>query len=183
MSIWHERRAMTVEERFWSYVNKGDGRGCWNWTGSCAGGRYGKFKVNGQRVLAHRFSWFLAHGSYPSNGRRVCHKCDNEKCVRPRHFFEGTSLDNSRDMANKNRGAIGLKNGMYTHPESRIFGVTPTNAKLTLSTAIEIRRRYNLGEVTQQALAHKFGVSFQQISRIIRGERWVKLGAGEPEKL
>lgn len=36
----------------------------------------------------------------------------------------------------------------------------------------EIRKLYATGTITQKSLARQFGVCKQQISRIVRGERW-----------
>lgn len=52
---------------------------------------------------------------------------------------------------------------------------TPPSAKLTITKAREIQARYGFGGVKQIELAREYGVSNQQISRIVRGEQWVGL--------
>jgi len=179
MSIWHTRRRMSPVERFWSYVIKQD-TGCWEWTGSTISGKYGKLKVKGKRIGTHRFSYQLHFGEIP-RGIFVCHHCDNMRCVNPSHLFIGTAKDNNRDASMKGRTAVGERNGMYTHPESRAWGVTPTNAKLTRQHVDAIRSLYATGNVRYIDLSRQFGVSFQQIGRIIKGKHWT-YGAGEKEK-
>jgi hypothetical protein len=82
-------------ERFWSRVTKTDT--CWLWS---AKGR-GAFVIDGRQYVAARISFLIHHGRYPT--LLVCHHCDNPRCVRPDHLFEGTSKDNSQDMVRKGR--------------------------------------------------------------------------------
>src|SRR4051812_130307 len=86
-------------ERFWDKVNK-DGE-CWEWIAGSRGRGYGAFKYKGKIHDAHRFSWYLTYGKWPSMW--VLHKCDNRKCVKPEHLFEGTAKDNFQDAVSKGR--------------------------------------------------------------------------------
>lgn len=85
------RKWGTPEERFWSFVNKGDG--CWNWTGSVNPLGYATIWVNSARVPAHRFSWSLANGPIP-DGMLIDHICHNPSCVNPRHLRLATKKQN-----------------------------------------------------------------------------------------
>lgn len=97
-------------ERFWSRVDKHGPTmthmrtKCWEWLGACVSGGYGSLWVEGRNWSAHRYAWFLAHGTDPATC--VLHRCDNRKCVRPLHLFEGTHLDNVRDCISKGRNAV-----------------------------------------------------------------------------
>src|SRR6266566_4632547 len=52
--------------------------------------------------LAHRLIYLYIYGKL-SKRKLVCHDCDNPPCCNPRHLFEGTYLDNNRDMISKGR--------------------------------------------------------------------------------
>jgi len=76
---------------------------CWEWTGAVNPGGYGVVKVAGRTVLVHRVSLELALGRPLANGMYSCHKCDNRRCLRPRHLYEGTPEDNARDCVDRGR--------------------------------------------------------------------------------
>jgi len=87
-------------ERFWKKVAKG--RGCWEWKGAIRRDGYGVLSFKGRKLIAaHRAAWLLAYGELPA--KFVCHSCDNKRCVRPSHLFEGTAKDNHDDMTRKGR--------------------------------------------------------------------------------
>lgn len=148
----------TLEERFWVHVNKNgpilklELGPCWEWTGSLVDARYGKTRVNGKCTLAHRAAWFLETGRWPLS--LALHKCDNGKCVRFSHLFEGNQVDNIRDMD--------LKGRRDTGPSS----------KLTRENVNEIRNLYSTGNYTQAEIGRKFGVNQTNVGSITRGKTW-----------
>lgn len=89
--------------RFHSYL-VADGE-CLVWTGPRVGGTdYGKIKVDGRHLRAHRLAWMIAVGSIPDETPCVLHRCDRPACCRVEHLFLGTHADNHRDRAIKRRG-------------------------------------------------------------------------------
>jgi len=142
---------------FWTHVDfLGD---CWMWTGSLNRAGYGRLTFSGRSFTAHRCAYEFLLGAIPS-GMFACHHCDEPPCVRPDHLFLGAAVDNTRDMIQKNRGAV---------PPSA--GSANGHARLDELRVLEIRERFAAGE-TPGMLAATFGVSSSSINGIIRGSAW-----------
>jgi hypothetical protein len=142
---------MDPVERFFSRVRKGPG--CWQWVGAATPRGYGKLSVNNKLMYAHRFS-YLHHKGELDAGKLVCHTCDNPSCVNPDHLFQGTSLDNSRDMSLKGRAPKG---------------------RLSESQVAAIRRRYSAGE-TAMSVAKDYGCSDTLVYGIAAGRFYRGVG-------
>lgn len=143
-------------ESFFGRINKT--KSCWIWTGKLLHG-YGRVALNNREILAHRLSWFFAHGEIPEN-KLVCHKCDNTLCVNPSHLFIGTQTDNMRDCSNKNRLGGEFKKGILPH-----------NTRLSFDDVRNIRQRITSGE-TLSSIARFYGHTVANISDIKRGKNW-----------
>jgi hypothetical protein len=133
------------------------GNGCLEYTGCKDGLGYGHFWMNDRLWLAHRAAWELEECPIP-DGMLVCHRCDNPSCIAVAHLFLGSDADNSRDMVTKGRGRV-------------LRGRDNPRAKLTEHQVRSIRRADAHG-MMRVTLAHKYGVSDAQITRICRGESW-----------
>lgn len=72
---------------------------CWLWQGAKHGqGRgYGKFKLGGKNVSAHKASHLLFIGPV-AEGLVVGHQCNNEACVSPHHLKAETQSSNIKYM-------------------------------------------------------------------------------------
>lgn len=91
-----------VFQRFWKHVTiPNNQEACWEWTGKTRG-RFRLGNKDAPLVSPYRYSYELLNGKIPDEFI-LCHKCDNERCVRPGHLFVGTHSANTRDMYSKNR--------------------------------------------------------------------------------
>jgi hypothetical protein len=103
----------TLEERFWSKVEKTDT--CWNWTASKRNG-YGRIWLFGDEPHqreAHHVAVFLTTGSWALG--ELDHLCRNRACVNPDHLEEVTHRENT------SRGFRGV---LKPDKRSRFLGVT-----------------------------------------------------------
>jgi hypothetical protein len=151
-------------ERFWGKVDVCGEDECWEWQARINNGGYGQFRFdpNKAHYPAHRASWILANGEIPER-LIVCHKCDNRKCVNPKHLFLGTHKDNMQDMIKK-----GGQNYYQLPPRK---GSEHGCSKLTESQIFEIREKLKQG-LSCCAIGREYGVSNQLINRIKQGEAW-----------
>ena len=76
--------------------------GCMEWSGYLNQKGYGVIHAFGKHYFTHRLMWILKNGKI-SNGKLICHICDNPPCINYKHLFKGTHLDNNKDMILKGR--------------------------------------------------------------------------------
>jgi hypothetical protein len=80
-------------DRFWEKVDQsGD---CWIWKAYVTRCGYGRFRVNGQTILAHRQAWILTRGPIPPD-LTIDHLCRVTRCVNPDHMELVSGAENSR---------------------------------------------------------------------------------------
>lgn len=123
-------------------------RSCWTWVGARNNAGYGVLNSKSFRGLAHRYSYQEFVGEL-KGGLVILHTCDTPHCVNPKHLVLGTHQQNMADMKRKGRNSA--------------------TVKLTDSEVRRIRELYDEGDVSQSALARKFGVSQTYIGLLVRG--------------
>lgn len=175
--------------RFWSYVEKQPGDGCWLWKGSFYPNGYGRFSFNGAGRRVHRLS-YLIHKEFIPYEMNVCHKCDVKNCIRPSHLWKGTQQENMTDMVKKGRSLTGERHPFAGKPEkyhrgdahwsrqrpdevSR--GVDHGMVKLTPKQILEIRALWKIRWGRQWQIAEKYGIGQPHVSSIVRRAVWAHL--------
>jgi len=152
------------KKRFWSKVDKTES--CWEWTGAKSTDGYGYMWILRQKlsIKTHRLSYIYEYGLVEKE-LCVCHRCDNPKCVRPDHLWQGTTAENNFDRIAKGRTAshVGEKN---------------PSAKLKKEDIMEIKELRKTG-LSQQKIANIFHVSQVRISMILLGKTWKHLSSLE----
>ena len=123
--------------------------GCWVYKKS-ASGVYGKVRWRCKWYSAHRSSYEAFIGPVPE-GKWVCHKCDNPKCINPDHLFIGSASENRRDAIRKNRIPMGEKNHF---------------SRFTNDQVAEIRSLREEG-FTYERISRIFNCSFTYINKIL----------------
>jgi len=82
-------------------------KGCLEWQGKIGSNGYPYINYYAKYESIHRIIWKIIKGDIPK-GIKICHTCDNTKCVNILHLFKGTQLDNMKDMVSKGRQAKGF---------------------------------------------------------------------------
>lgn len=120
-----------VADRFWNFVELAPA--CWLWTGALVGG-YGKFKVDGKSVAAHRWSYEEYVGPIPEGLQldHLCHtrdvvncvasgQCMHARCVNPSHLEPVTGQENSLRGAKSVLPRVFCRRGHEWTPANSFF--------------------------------------------------------------
>jgi hypothetical protein len=87
--------------------------------GNSPAGRYRQVKINDQIIKVSRLALELKLGRPIREGYFACHHCDNKRCVRPDHLYEGTPKDNTRDRIKRNQESMANFLTYVRSPENR----------------------------------------------------------------
>jgi len=129
---------------------------CWIYNGYLDRDGYGIF--DGYRT--HRIAYFLRNGTFDPT-MFVLHNCDIRNCINPDHLYLGTHLDNMKDRYDRNRVAIGEKNGWALLSDNDVINI--------LELVID-------GQFTKiEQISEYFGCSNHPIYRIFLGQNWTHI--------
>jgi len=95
---------------------------CWFWKGEITNMGYGRIRVKGKNIGAHRLAFELAKGKIPE-GMLVLHSCDVRSCVNPDHLRVGTQKQNQEDARLRNRTCFGEKNNKSKLTEEDVVAI------------------------------------------------------------
>lgn len=147
-------RRYDIQSQFWARVDVRSDDECWPFLGPLQHKGYGQgwFRVSGGVTRsAHRASWIIHHGS--PGELFVLHRCDNRRCVNPRHLFLGTNADNMADMTRKGRQARGARVAITRLAEDQVRAIKASTE-------------------SQSALARRYGVAVATVAAILQGRSW-----------
>lgn len=120
------------EVRFWKQVDKGDGDGCWLWTGQRSKDGYGRFWVSSNptvRVRAHRWAYEHANGPIPDD-LPLDHLCRTLLCVKPSHLEVVTHRQNILRGVGPSAKAAAQTHCIHGHPfDEANTRITPAGAR------------------------------------------------------
>lgn len=140
---------------FWAKVDVRGPDECWPWLGAKLRDGYGSVKFCGQPLSSHRVAFFLSNGML-SEGKDICHTCDNPPCCNPLHLFAGTRKQNIEDCVAKDRQNKGIDHRL---------------AKLNDELVRCLRKDHEAGMGCRR-LASKYQIHRATVSQVLKGITW-----------
>lgn len=124
-----------------------DERGCWVFSGFTDNDGYGRLKVDGKNVSAHRFSYEHYHGVCIPDGYVIDHKCFNPSCTNPNHLECVTPSENSKRARHPNKLKTHCVRG---HPlEGDNLYLSKDNWRYCKACRAQAMKRYKTKEVSK----------------------------------
>jgi hypothetical protein len=140
--------------RFYKHINiieEGPDAGCWETDYCNDRDGYTHFNLSNGignhriKLGSHRFMYQIQNPDENIDGLLVCHSCDHPWCVNPDHLWLGTSIDNMKDMTNKNRQAKGSNHALSILNENNIKCMLNDILSGKLTNIAKIATKYNVG--------------------------------------
>jgi len=127
--------------------------GCKIWPLYIEKNKYGRIRIEKERMSAHRASFYIFKGKLLPDAF-ICHKCDVPSCVNPDHLYQGNAFTNTQDMVKRQR---------------HMHGTSHYNHKLSIKEIQTIRNEYN---DFLKNLSKKYNLKKDSISDIINRRSW-----------
>jgi hypothetical protein len=113
-------------------------------------------KVRYRTERAHVVALTGKLGRPLTEGMQANHHCDNRACIQREHVYEGTQIQNIKDMWDRGRGYSAFRNGTLGTPR-----------KLSAKEEDVIRQQYAGGDISMRELAGKHGICKATVSDIV----------------
>lgn len=132
----------------------------WPFNRNCHG--YAYVGIEGRKRIVSRMVCEIVHGEPASPDMEAAHTCGRgaDGCVAPNHLRWATHIENEADKGVHGTKNIGGRNGGAKIAEAEVREI------LALA-----------GSTSQKALASRYGISQQTVSKIVRREKWGWLDA------
>ena len=127
---------------------------CRIWTGKVGGPGYPRIMIKRKHYSGHRLVARVWHG-IPQPGDYACHKCDNRRCLNPKHIYWGSQKDNMKDAQRRERTERG---------EDRCNSILTESDVLDM---LEVADQYNYEE-----LGSMFGVHGATARDVVLRNTW-----------
>jgi hypothetical protein len=159
--VRHNPIEADIRQYFWSLVDKngplpdpatGVKSKCRLWLGSVTDQGYGRFRSGGETYMATRYAW-QEMGKPDPGALTVSTRCSNKLCVR--HLYTRTRAE---IMASVSRRCASVEASHL--------------ARVSSKQELLIRKLYTKGNVTQRALAERFGMWTSNVKRILARRSW-----------
>lgn len=92
--------------------------GCIEWRGAVDAQGYGRLRVDGRMMLAHRAAWLVAHGGVPAD-KELDHTCHNPPCINVAHLRPSTKSENQQNRLGANVNSRTGIRGVMLRPSGR----------------------------------------------------------------
>lgn len=157
-----ERRRGGVTDEWFSQQLDKNLSGCWEWKRCLSRKGYGQFRHDGKTYYTHRYVLEKKLGRSIRSKHMACHSCNNRRCCNPDHIREGTAKENTQDMLDAGRQAVG---DTVAHR-----GEKHAMVKLTEEHVHTIRELR--GVLSTRQIAKQYDVSPSAISNIHLRKTW-----------
>lgn len=142
--------------RFWKNVDIKTLNQCWNWRLGVDHDGYGKVRIGGRALIAHRVAFALGQETeLPGRDTEIRHTCDNRRCCNPKHLVAGSHTDNMQDMLLRGRRSVAAN----------------WHLKLEKTRADQLRFDFQNG-LSKRALSRKYNIVTKHVRDILKGISW-----------
>lgn len=138
---------------------------CWIYTHTTFKNGYGRVYKQLFRTRiskAHRYAFILING-LPEG--LVCHKCDVKLCCNPSHLYDGTHVQNMRDVVKRKTAPSGTDHFRSVLTEKQVANIRMLDA--------------HIPRIHVTLMCQLYKISKQTFFRIRRGEKYPDVSAAE----
>lgn len=145
--------------------------GCHEFIGGKDSHGYGRIRVGGHQLGAHKVSYLINVGDYDQEKHELMHNCDNPACVNPEHLRPGTHRENIHDSISKGRhtsqnreygpwveGGVrqrAIENGLSYYYGSMCEKHGHNLRSVVNGACVYCRQEYNLKKIEQRRVARE----------------------------